>query len=196
MNYQLEEELDMKKDHQIEQKDGVELNGWFFVQLVLGLILIVKAADGFMPMFDSVDYSPRAQALFSSIDSVSQIRAFIVLMHFVVGSMLLFNIFTAVGVSLSLPVMLNATVFEWLYGEGISQQIVTSIGFGASLLMIYHYKDFFRVIFDYQLEKEMKTEERITPRSPLLQELKKKNPGEYKTLTRIEWIRRTYLKGD
>jgi hypothetical protein len=185
----------MEKEKQMEQKDGVEINGWYFVQLILGLVLIVKAADGFMPLFDSLEYSPKAQALFAGIQDVSQIRAFIVLMHFLIGSMLLFNIFTAVGVSLALPVMLNATLFEWLYGQGVAQQVVTTIGFGASLLMIYNYKDFFKMIFDYQLETEMLT--KGTPsHSPLLNELKQKNPGEYKSLTRIEWVKQTYLKGD
>lgn len=131
----------------VEQKDGVKFSVWFFLKLFIGIILIVKAADGFFPIFAIESYNAEAQELFAALKKVPSVGISITAFHFIVGGFILWNTFAPIFVAIATPVFLLATIFEFIYGLALLPQVLALLGLASCVLLLVHYKGHYTDLF-------------------------------------------------
>ncbi|MEC7275731.1 MAG: hypothetical protein VXV96_05365 [Bdellovibrionota bacterium] len=131
-----------------EQKDGTKIDIWFFLKLLVGIVLLVKAGDGLFPIFEKASYGPEAQDLFRTLETFPSVNIAITIFHFLLGGFILWNILAPMATAAALPVFILATVFEFLYGTAIFPQLLAIAGLISCVALLYHYKGHYTDIFD------------------------------------------------
>jgi len=131
----------------VEQKDGTKLSVWFFIRLFLGVVLILKAGDGYFPIFEIESYTAEAQSFFNSLSKVPSVGMSITALHFILGTFILWNALVPIFVGISLPIFLLAVVFEFLYGTAMIPQVLAIMGLVSCIALLYHYRGHYTDIF-------------------------------------------------
>jgi hypothetical protein len=129
------------------EKDGTKVNVWFFLKILVGTILLVKAGDGLFPIFARTNYGPEAQELFNNLGSLPSVNIAITTLHFIVGGFILWNTLVPLFVAIAFPIFLFATFFEFAYGMAILPQLLAIFGLLSCAALIYHYRGRFTQVF-------------------------------------------------
>lgn len=160
------------------------------IRTILGSIFLISGTNSFMSFLPAEQYTPEGLSFITALKESGYLFNLIKFMEILGGSMLIFNLFTPLVITLLAPIIVNIFLFEFMLSD--SFLIIPSILVLCEVYLFYEYRNLFLWLFKYQVHTH--TNDANPPQVIILDQLKEENPEEYKHLIAAKGVEKLILR--
>jgi hypothetical protein len=125
----------------LEQRDGTEFNVWIIAKLIVGTVLLIKAADGYFTLWSLDNYSLEGREIIKTVQESGAANFVVTTIHFVAGGFLIWNTLVPAFSIVATCIFAFATSFELIYGASTISQVIVLIGLALSIALSLRYRN-------------------------------------------------------